>query len=406
MNSKLILFACAFTLLGFSLTQCAKPQLIPEEFDNEELLFPMAAPMDLRQSESPNGIGFVVGNNVGAYLNLSIYETPPELINGRVEESTVPLWSFFGPVAAGAMIVLEEGTFREDVNRLDEAYFLCNPDNLFWAGWSWEDTAHFVTFSSKKINPLVAPGRRPSLKLSDFEILGNGPADTLIRAGSEVRLQLNISNEGGLLATDIRYSLRQDQVPDLPRDQVLDDIPANGSLAEIVVVDIPASAVFGDEFTFQLLFTSNDCIDVASEFKIRVNSIKVSLVDVRLTRILYVPDGGLWDFCALPASFNPDVYYQLFSPTTRLYESLDIDDVLLTTQPHVVDFPNLTPPIELAFDTTYRVEFWDDDFCFVPAEDDFIGLTEFTPLDYSESRPGIIYDTTERIISEIHLLWE
>jgi len=388
MTNRLYYFSGLCFLLFITLSQCAKEPTLPVSMNNEGLLFPNAAPLSVRQVMGMDEIGFLIGDDVGAYLSLSIYEAPPELINGRVEESGVPLWSFFGPVTAGSELTLAEGTLREDLEALDVAYFLCNTENLYWAAWSWEETAHFVTFSSKKVNLLEEPGARPALELLDFEIVGNGPADTLVRAGREIRLQLRIGNTGDLLATGIRYSLRQERITDLPQDQPLDNIIPGSSLTEEVSINIPASAAFDEVFTFQLLFTSNDCVDIASEFTIKVNSIQVSLVDIRLTRILYAPDGGLWDLCALPVSFNPDVYYELYSPSRRLDTSLVIDDVLLDNEPHVADFPNLTPPIELSFDTTYRVEFWDDDICFVPTEPDFIGVTEFTPFDYGRALSG------------------
>ena len=400
-----IITYCCFGLF-LALLRCAEEPFVPEILNNEELLFTTAAPIDIWQGEEADDISFVVGDNVDNWLHLAIYETPPQLVGEEVEEGTPPMWSFFGQVTAGRTIGLADGSLREDVEALDLAFFLCSTDNLYWVAWSWEETAHFVTHSSKRVNLLNEPSRRPALTLLDVEKIGSGPADTLLRAGNEVRLRLRIGNVGELTATDIRYSLRQDRISGLPRDASLANIIANDDLTEEVTFVIPEDAVFGDDFVFQLLFTSNNCVDVASEFTLRVNSVKVSIVDIRLTRILWAPAGGLWDFCALPVSFNPDIYYELYSPSALLKQSLDIDDVDLNAQPHVVDFPNLTPPIELAIDTTYRIEFWDDDLCIFPAEPDFIGVTEFNLLDRLTTRPPIIYDTTELIIAEIHLQWE
>ncbi|MEL7160379.1 MAG: hypothetical protein AAFN92_06460 [Bacteroidota bacterium] len=397
----LVVYLCIY-LLFFG---CEKDPITKPNFANDALLFTNAAPLDLQQDEAQQVV-FLVGEAVGAYLHLGVYASPPELINGEVVNSEAPLWAYFGAVTPGQRIDLADGTLREDITALDAAYFLCRPNDLYWAAWSWEETAHFVTFSSEKVNRLDAPVPRPDLTLRSVTRLGSNPADTFLQAGSEVRLLLDIANAGGLEAANIRYSIRQELIDGLPTDQPLGNIPVNGNLAEEVVFTIPETANFGDVFTFQLLFTSNECVDVGTTFSLEINSIKVALADVRLTRILFRPDGGIWDLCALPSFWDPDVYFEVFSPTSLLFQSSDIDDVQLDAVPYVVNFPNQTPPIPLGFDTLYRVEFWDDDVCFTDSDPDFIGATQFRPFDYRESRPNVLFDTTDRIITEIHLIWE
>lgn len=399
---RLLLLGLVLTYL----TACVPETATPVLQRNDMLLIPTAATLDLRQTVSEGDVTFLVGERVGTFLYVAIYDLPPEYQGGEVVERGDPLWQFTGAITAGQQLRLSNGMLRDSLSGLDEAFFLCREDPLYWAAWSWEETAHFVTFSTPAVNVLTEPNSKPALRLASVQRGNGSQADTFIRGGETERLLLRIVNEGNMTATSVRYSLRQDLVDDLPLDQQLPDILPGDTVAIEAFIPIPSTAVFGDVYSFQLLFTSNDCVDWASTFELRVNNIRVLLTDVRLTRILARPPGGLfWDLCALPAFYDPDIYYEVASPTTLLFRSPDIDDVPLNGTPYVLDFTDQRPPLLLALDSLYTVEFWDDDVCFLDTDPDFIGRTRFRPFDLLE-RPPVLYDTTGRIICEIHLQWE
>lgn len=395
-----------FILFAFiALLGCAEEPFEPIPANNPDLLFPQAVPMDITQVMVEGQVAFDLGSVAGSFSKIAIFEEIPALVDGVVISPNAPVWEYLGQGSSDSRINLEAGTLRADVDGLDSKFFLCSETNFYWAAWAWEETAHFVTYSSLAVNVLETPTKRPDLRLLSARTVGAGPNDTFLRAGAEVQLQLIVENTGELIAEEIRFTLRQNDITELPLEGIFENIPPGGTANKTVTFTMPVDGNYGDEYRFDLLFTTNDCVDSAQEFSLRINDVRVSLVDVRLKRILYLPPDIFWDF-GLPISLPPDIYYLIFSPTGREVRRSTVivnatDDFPST--PCLADWGDLAPVLDLSIDSTYSIQFWDED----PFDaDDEIATITFRPLDYVNSRPELLIDTTTEVITELVLRWE
>lgn len=396
----------SLTVLCFFLAGCATDPILPTEENNPDLLFPNALPLSIQQDPESPDIRFLLGTNVGAFTHIGIYTSPPSLVDGQVISDDPALWEYLGATSANQSVPLSSGTFRDGLVTLGSDFFLCREDPVYYAAWSWEETAQFVRFATAPDRIIVSSPEQPELILAGVRRVGETPGDTLNRAGTETTLRLSFRNTGTLTARAASVTLLQTDFEELPVTLELGDVAPGETVTQTITVTIPEDALFGQEYLVNITAQSNQCVRSTAEFSVVVNSLNVFLTDIRLKTINYLPPLILWDPGGIfPSFYPPDVYYFLYAPNNvLLLNSIVIPDASndQISTPDLADWPNLTPPLQLVPDSLYRVDIIDEDL----VDDDFIGSVGLRASDYILTQDSIVIIENEEVTVEFHLRWE
>jgi hypothetical protein len=374
---------------------------------NDELVFPATLPLSIIQDVSTDGsIFFTMQPEQVELLFISIFTSPPVVFENELVNIEDQIWSFLGPSPSDGIIRIDDGSVINGGAILDPVFFQCYEEELYWAAWGWDNTAQVITRSSKKNLVLVSSSVLPSLVLSQIAKVGETPSDTLLVPGGDITLRFDFRNNGAVTANDIMLRITQPAIADFPLTFNYSSIPAGELVSQTITFTIPSDLSFGDTIRLLLEVSYNDCLDYSTEIELIINALSVCLFDVRLIDIRYLPPAIFWDPGALPIFWDPDVYYQLFGPgNNQLFQSITVQDAAddFPNTPVLADWPDLTPCIELNLDSTYLINFWDEDAL---DPDDFIGTVSFLPLDYITTQDTMVTITNNEVMMELYFRWE
>lgn len=398
-----------FLTLLIILVCCYACNKDPYEFPaaNDALLFPNSLNFSITQSFNQEGALFFEPEETEAKLVfIGIFTSPPVVVDDQLTNEEALIWQWLDEPTPGEAVFVSDGEIMGNGPELSIEYFQCNDTPLYWAAWGWDATAQYITHSTSKDLELSTPVKQPRIELLNVAKVGATPSDTLLVPGAEISLRLTFTNDGSAAGKDIKVNITQPAIESFPLDLSLPNLEANTQTSQTITFRIPPSFSFGDTVKLQLLTTYSDCFESSSTVELIVNALSVCLLDVRLIDIRYVPAGVFWDPAALPIFWDPDVYYYLLGPDeVQLHRSITLQDVSddWPNTPVMGDWPDLTPCIDLKIDSTYSINFWDEDAI---DSDDFIGTTSFRPLDYLETRDTLVTITNDEVMTELHLRWE
>lgn len=402
MNNFKALYLLLLPLIFFG---CEEDE-IPKPLNNSELLFVNSRPFHIDQIHESDVIGFEIQEDQSRYSFVALFEAPPLIVEGELANPENIIWSWQGESFAGKFVALENGTYRDGQLAVNNEYLQCNNQQIYWAAWGWDQTAQYITFSTPPQQELFTTVELPTLSLVSIQRISETPNDTLLVPGEEITLRLDFANSGTAPLGNATVAIIQPDIISLPLAIALPELNPGEQHSELLTFTLPGGLSFGDQLTFQAEMTYNNCLNTNDEFELFINALKVCIYDVQLLDIRYIPAAIFWDPGAFPIYWDPDVFYELFAPNNQLlHHSETIEDATddWPNTPILADWVDISPCQDLKLDSTYTINFWDED-AFDP--DDFIGSFSFKPLDFLQQREEEITFTNDEVMAKIFLRWE
>lgn len=399
---KLVLFF----IVAVFLTGCKKDNDVTTTLNNA-LLFPEANIFLVDQIQDVEDIQFKIEASEPAFALIAIFSEAPEINSGEIANAESIIWQWQGSSFSGKEVQLTDGDYENGQVPLNIEYFQCNSNTLYWAAWAWDATGQEVTHSTEKDLELDIAADYPNVELISVRKMGATPNDTLLVPGSPITLQLTFRNTGKALASGLGIAVSHPSINDFAQESVLSDLDVNKQTSSNITFTIPPDFSFGDTISLQIKTTYNNCLESLKTTNLVINALSVCMLDVKLIHIQYLPPAIFWDPAALPIFYDPDIYYEVLGPEEiQLHQSIVIEDASddWPNTPVMGDWPEISPCMNLKIDSTYTINFWDEDNIFDP--DDFIGTVSFKPLNYLGSRDSMIHITNDEVIMELYLQWE